>query len=172
MTGMKYKLKKKIWTQADFRVMGWHDCPIYAIQFADDILLDIDYILEWVVDEKAQCYCFWVAPATIQFMSPHNLQISVQADLVNGLEIADIKQTRVGKGAYDYQIQTQEGEIRFTSKGFKQYVRKTPILVYSQGLTDAQRGGYPFANLGIMKTGPRTLNRKTVVVPGRASVRR
>lgn len=143
MTGPKYKAKKTIWTQDDFRAMSWHDCHIYAIQFAEDILLDIDYILEWVVDDKAKCYRFWVAPATIQFSSPRSLQISVEVDFVNGLEIADIKRTRVGKGMHHYQIQTQEGEIRFTSEGFRQRIRKAPVLVKSQCLADAQRGGYP-----------------------------
>ena len=167
MTRMKHNLKKRIWTQADFRVMGWHDCPIYAVQFADDILLDIDYILEWVVDEKAKCYRFWVAPAAIQFSSPRNLQISVQADFVNGLEIADIKQTRVGTGMYDYQIQTQEGDIRFTAKGFKQHIRKTPVLVKSQCLTDAQRGGYP---LRISESSKKTSNATTSRTPAKGVI--
>jgi len=167
MTKTKYRLKKTVWTQDDFSVMGWHDCRIYAIQLADDILLDIDYILKWVVDEKEKCYRFWVAPATIRFSSPRNLQISVQVDFVNGLEIADIKQTRVGKGMYDYQIQTQEGDIRFTAKGFKQHIRKTPVLVKSQCLTDAQRGGYP---LQISESSKKTSNAATSRTPAKGVI--
>lgn len=141
---MKYKLEKNIRTQDDFRVMGWHDCPIYAIQLADDVLLDIDYILEWVLNEPDKHYRFWIAPATLQFISPYDLQVSIKADFVNGLEIADIHQTPVENGMYEYHIETQEGDIRFTSKGFKQHIRQPPMFVESQYLSEAQRGGYHF----------------------------
>lgn len=143
MREMKYKLEKDIWTQDDFKVMGWHDCPIYAIQMADDLLLDIDYILEWVLDEKANTYQFWIAPATLQFISPYDLEISVKIDFVNGLEIADIHQTPLGNGVYEYHLETQEGDIRFHSKGYRQHIRKPPVLQESQCMTEEARGGYP-----------------------------
>lgn len=140
---MKYKLEKDIWTQDDFSVMGWHDCPIYAIQLADDVLFDIDYILEWVLDEKSKNYRFWIAPATLQFISPYDLQISVKVDFVNGLEIAEIEQDPLGKGLYEYKIVTQEGDIQFKSKGYRQHIRQEPILQESQCLEADRRGGYP-----------------------------
>ena len=140
---MEYKLEKEIWSQDDFKVMGWHDCPIYAIQFANDIFLDIDYIFKWVLDEKRNRYQFWISPATLQFLSPFEMEMSVKIDFVNGLEIADINQKPLSNGVFEYHIDTQEGDIRFKSKGFRQYIRKTPVLVESQGLTEEQRGGYP-----------------------------
>jgi len=140
---MKYKLEKDVWTQDDFSVMGWHDCPIYAIQLADDILLDIDYIFEWVLDEKDRSYRFWIAPATLQFIEPYDLEISVKLDFVNGLEIADLHQKPVGNGLYEYHVETQEGDIRLKSKGYQQHIRQEPIFQESQCLTENDRAGYP-----------------------------
>lgn len=142
MTEMKYELEKNLWTQDDFEVMGWHDCPIYAIQLADDILLDIDYILKWVLDDQGKSYQFWVAPATLQFISPYDLEIAVKLDFVNGLEIADIHQTALSDGLCEYHIETQEGDIRFKSKGYKQLIRRDPALQSSQCMTESDRGGY------------------------------
>jgi hypothetical protein len=45
---------KTIWTDADFDAMGWHDNAVHAIALEPvpsdpgRLLLDIDYILEWV----------------------------------------------------------------------------------------------------------------------------
>lgn len=139
---MKYKLEKDIWTQDDFKVMGWHDCSVYAIQLADAVYLDLDYIFEWVLNEDENTYNFWVAPVTLQFISPYNLEISVKLDFVNGLEIADIHQSPIGNGLYDYHIETQEGDIKFTSHGYRQFVRKKPVLQQSQCLSSKDRDGY------------------------------
>ena len=148
MNEMKYKLEKAIWTQEDFSAMGWHDCPIYAIQLADDILLDIDYILEWVSDERTNHYSFWIAPATLQFIAPYDLEIAVKLDFVDGLEITEIEQEPLGEGLYEYKIVTQEGDIQFKSKGYRQHIRQEPILQESQCLEADQRGGYPLTSEG------------------------
>jgi hypothetical protein len=41
-----YELEKTLWTETDFEIMSWHDCPIHALAFdkEDKLLLDIDYI--------------------------------------------------------------------------------------------------------------------------------
>ena len=47
----EYKLEKWIWTEADFDVMGWHDSQIHATAFFPEdfeLVLDIDYIFDWV----------------------------------------------------------------------------------------------------------------------------
>jgi hypothetical protein len=57
MTDAPSGLSKAVWTDADFPVMGWHDCRIHAVSVAeheDDtlpptrLLLDLDYIVRWV----------------------------------------------------------------------------------------------------------------------------
>ncbi len=39
-----YLLEKTIWTDADFDLMDWHDCPVYALSFDgnNNLLFDID----------------------------------------------------------------------------------------------------------------------------------
>ena len=44
---MQFQLEKKYWTDADFDIMGWHDCTIYKMRFAEDFEMDIDYIFQW-----------------------------------------------------------------------------------------------------------------------------
>jgi hypothetical protein len=45
---------KTIWTDADFDAMSWHDNAVHAVAFEPQpsdprrLLLDIDYIVEWV----------------------------------------------------------------------------------------------------------------------------
>jgi hypothetical protein len=42
-----YNLDKWVWSDKDFEIMGWHDCPIYALKFDDKVSLDLDYIFQW-----------------------------------------------------------------------------------------------------------------------------
>lgn len=70
-------LSKAIWTDADFPVMGWHDCRIRAVsitEYEDDtvpptrLLLDLDYIVRWVDPVPPEKhFTFWIAPATLVF---------------------------------------------------------------------------------------------------------
>ncbi|MDV4012483.1 hypothetical protein BAY06_08330 [Elizabethkingia anophelis] len=52
---------KDIWTDMDFEQMGWHDNYIHAIVFPNEnqkLVLDMDYIFKWVLDEKSNLYKF------------------------------------------------------------------------------------------------------------------
>ncbi|HWZ22054.1 MAG TPA: hypothetical protein VNW06_05340, partial [Cytophagaceae bacterium] len=63
----QYHLEKKIFTEEDFDIMGWHDSLIHGISFGDNFqfLFDIDYIFKWVLEDKH--YMFWVSPCTLVF---------------------------------------------------------------------------------------------------------
>lgn len=50
-----HQLEKKIWTEADFPIMGWHDATVYGMLFQSDtsalsnqLLFDLDYIFQWI----------------------------------------------------------------------------------------------------------------------------
>ena len=74
---MTYQLEKKIWTDADFDKMGWHDSNIYKIRLTEDLELDIDYILQWNKPGlEGLPFTFWVAPATLVFKNIRNLNLS------------------------------------------------------------------------------------------------
>jgi hypothetical protein len=65
---------KTIWTDADFDAMDWHGNAVRAVAFEPAqsdpgrLLLDIDYIVEWVPPEApATALGFWICPATLVF---------------------------------------------------------------------------------------------------------
>lgn len=88
-----YDLEKEIWTEADFKVMGWHDASIWsmvsnAAQF--EYLIDLDYIFKWVNPKENETYFkFWVAPVTMVFENASAVKIDIESQ--QGLiEVADL----------------------------------------------------------------------------------
>jgi len=137
-----YKPEKLVWSESDFKTMGWHDCVIYCIEFSNNVLLDIDYIFKWVLDENDSSYKFWISPATLVFQQARNFKIEIDLDFINGLEIADIHQKILDNNEYEYHIEIQEGDIHLIASGYKQYTRKEPIFKNGQFLTEEEREGY------------------------------
>lgn len=157
-----YQLQKQLYTEADFELMSWHDCHIHAFSFNDDdeLLLDIDYMFEWVHPKKgSKYYKFWIAPCTLVFENVYN----VEFELDGGQPIIDFilrenPQTTtasayLGKAfEHDWDLVMTNGEMTFKSVGFKQYVRQLPILSGTQKLTLEVRGGISFDKLFAVKS--------------------
>jgi hypothetical protein len=148
-----YQTEKNIFTEADFEQMSWHDCPIHALSFTDDyqLLLDIDYIFEWVLMSNKKRYQFWIAPCTLIFENVYEIALeSNHTTLIIDSVTKDNPQRP--KNAeylnkdleYDWLIETTVGEISFKSVGYNQYVRKEPVLLRSQKLDLQNRGGVSF----------------------------
>ncbi|CAI9673591.1 MULTISPECIES: hypothetical protein [Elizabethkingia] len=134
---------KDIWTDMDFEQMGWHDNYIHAILFPNEnqkLVLDIDYIFKWVLNETSTLYDFWVSPSNLIFMDVLNLKINLDFQNTVGLGIQDINRSNPrpypnGKGLkWDYSIFTDNGSIVFESSGFVQNIKKQPILTNSTTL--------------------------------------
>ena len=132
---------KDIWTDVDFEEMGWHDSYIYNISFPDEnqkLILDIDYIFKWVLDEKSNLYNFWVSPSKLIFLDVLHLRIDLDFQNTVGLDIQDINRSNPqlypnGKDIkWDYLILTDNGSISFESSGYIQNIIKQPILSTSQ----------------------------------------
>lgn len=152
----EYQLEKWVWTEADFDRMGWHDCPIHGIstvsEFSDrlELLLDLDYIFEWINQGAGRPLAFRVAPATLVFENVYSLRMDIdsrQAGLNldelrrEGEEHAPDETTRYWR----WNLDLHEGNIRFLSSGFRQYVRKQPVLAQGRQLLDLKsRGGVSF----------------------------
>lgn len=136
---MGYKLKKKIWTDADFEQMGWHDCSIYKVRLTEDLEFDIDYILKWnKPDMEGLPFTFWVAPATLVFKSIQNLSFDFDIGLGKAFEIEGIER---GDGSR-WRIITRHGDIQFNSKGYEQYIRQEPFFEFEQAISFVERSGY------------------------------
>ena len=135
---------KKIWTDDDFEIMGWHDCRIYGLHILNEIIFDIDYIFKWDLNQSTNCYSFWISPATLVFHNPHDLNINIDLDFINGLEIADLNREILNTKEFKWIMQTQEGDISFVASGYSQFIRKLPQFSNSQFLSSEQRNGYCF----------------------------
>lgn len=143
----KYQLEKWIWNQNDFEQMGWHDNPIWAMSFDDNVKFDLDYIFNWVKPAGAYGgYRFWISPVTLIFLSPTRFKVEMETDFVNGLEIADIER-EISNGKSTYIIEDQEGRILIETEEYRQIVRRPPTLQISQALTELERGPISFSEL-------------------------
>lgn len=149
----KYELKKWVWTEVDFEGMDWHDSRIHALAFLPDefeIVFDVDYILQWIHPESDEVrFQFWIAPATLVFENVYDLEFEIKS-FNGGLEIDNIRREderlprnaqHIGREAeWQWVMEFQEGEIKFRSAGYKQYIRDSPVLGENQTLELKSRG--------------------------------
>ncbi len=154
-----FTLKKSIWTQDDYEIMGWHDASIYGLTFlplngngVSHLVFDIDYIFKWVnpIPPK-QIFSFWVAPCTLVFKDTFEVTINIdrRGGTTDMLEIADLYlvdkvEQETDKWIYEWDIELQDGLIKFKSSGFDQIVRLPPKFTDEQVLTLNERNGISF----------------------------
>lgn len=136
-----FEMEKWVWTEADFKEMGWHDSRIYALRFLPEkheFVLDIDYILQWNHPLPGKnTFSFWVSPATLVFENVYDLGFDIGSSTGN-LEIDSILRTneKIPRNSefidkdqeWEWIISCQEGEIKFNSVGYKMYVRTAPLF--------------------------------------------
>lgn len=134
---------KEIWTEADFEHMGWHDSHIHAISFPNEDLelsLDIDYLFKWILDDTSNLYNFWMSPCILLFFNVLNLKIYIDFQNIIGLNILNINRhnSRLSPNGkttlWDFEIVTDKGYIKFEASGYRQVVKKQPVLSQSQVL--------------------------------------
>lgn len=153
-----YELEKAIWTQEDFKLMGWHDSIIHGISFSNQpetfeasLLFDIDYIFQWVLDEASQSYSFFVSPCTLIFYEVVDLNMAISFGRLcsTEFEIADIHLEGENQHSdtyknYSWRIETQRGDISFEAVKFEQYVREYPKHIQGQYFELNERNGVSF----------------------------
>ena len=140
------------WSHKDFEKMGWHDCMIHGIVFKwenHELVLDIDYILEWINPENDETYYkFRISPATLIFFNVWNLNLNLEDSLKT--QIVDLTRTAPSKprgnatGAdntleYNWVIETTNGVLSFKASGYNQFTRVEPILFDKQFLKSSER---------------------------------
>jgi hypothetical protein len=141
----EYELEKWIWTEKDFRQMGWHDATIYGLRLSESLELDIDYIFQWnQPDIEGFQFTFWVAPATLVFERPTDLSFELTQSFDDKwLEIDDIEMEIVDNKSI-WTIITQQGDISFKADSYKQIIRKSPTFQLGQSIPYDERGGISF----------------------------
>ncbi len=145
-----YKLEKRVWSDKDFAVMGWHDCQIYKIALEGNgnngnLLMDIDYILKWNQPElEGLPFTFWIAPATIAFRNINQLHFDFELSFDDSFEIDEIQRSE-SETNYQWTIITQEGYIQFLGHGYDQFIRQDPFYEFGQAIPYFDRYGYSLA---------------------------
>lgn len=148
----EFNFEKWVWTEADFDQMGWHDVRIYAIAFSPgdfELAFDIDYIFQWSSPKPAEKYFkFWIAPATLLFTNVNEVEFDIEsynAKLeINELSRTDPRQPRnaeyINRSCeWLWTVDCQQGEIRFRSVGYEQFIRALPQLSASQTIDKRTR---------------------------------
>ena len=152
----------------DASLPSWHDNPIYGMHWrsADpdrglwrsELVLDIDYILEWVPSGDG-CVKFRTAPAILIFHDAADLEISLDSRAgdgyrryLNELSIHHIGRQRVdGEPAYyRWRIDLNApagGVLRFGAARFSQILTAAPLLCGEQRYPGDQRPPFTLAAL-------------------------
>lgn len=140
-------------TDEYFDEMSWHDVKIHAIAFDSDnfqLLLDIDYICEWI--PKGKRYLFKVAPATLVFRNVHDFIMSTSGCDLIILDIYRDNPVRPHNSSYiDEQTEydwsfdlASGGEVSFKSTGYTQFIRQQPVTIKRQSMELDERAGISF----------------------------
>lgn len=144
---LHYEVEKKVWTDADFAVMGWHDAPIYGMAFFSDsgnlcneLVFDLDYIFQWIDPiPPERHFSFWIAPATLVFKDIRDLNVQMETAPPStfDFEILDIHRLEqfnspTGESFWKWHIELGNGNIYFSAGSYEQITRQQPILSNSQ----------------------------------------
>ena len=150
------KIDKWVRSDDDFKEMSWHDVVIHGLATSNEMLsgpdeeprfeppkmlFDIDYILNWRESHAERRADFWVSPATLVFEEVSNLNVNFGCKSGKPLLVI----YSIGREGRHWTISLDEGQISFDSGGFKQYIRREPVLKsHFTYLTDSERGGFSF----------------------------
>ena len=143
------------WGTEDFDDMSWHDTHVHGLRLTEfdpdngtaELILDIDYILEWLDNDGA--FSFVVSQASLQFHQIFGLQLSLDyAKPSAGMcpfRLAGIEREYVtystGHIACKWRLDVEwpTGQIAFESPGFTQRLVGQPYTQPSQSLEPSQR---------------------------------
>ena len=143
------------WTTADFDKLSWHDNAIHGFSFREgpeavgDLVLDIDFILEWLCDRSSGSCDFRVAPATLTFHEVSDLVLSLDYVTTTAAlcapSIGEITRQELiypndyKSFAWTISINWPSGSICFHASGFTQVLRAEAIVASEQSLAPDQR---------------------------------
>ena len=149
-------MTERIWTDKDYDAMSWHDNAIHGMRFIEgqdgcgELVLDIDYILEWIKVENY--FTFRCQPATLIFRGVSDLRMTIdyasQSAGFSPFSIDGIErrsEQRVGYVAYLWKIPINwpDGEITFEATGFEQLSRGESRLTDAGALKPEERLNNP-----------------------------
>lgn len=123
----------QVWTDEQFDEMSWHDNCVHALRIvegihgAGELILDLDYILEWI--EAEESFRFRILPVTLKFRGVTNLRISLDYATptialgpfsIHAIERKIEQRERYVAQVWKLLINSPVGEITFEAQGFEQ----------------------------------------------------
>ena len=142
------------WSEQDFDDLSWHDNAVHAIRViegeygAGKLILDIDFILEWLRDDSGEIR-FKIAPAALEFHDVTHLKIALDYETPTaGLTpfTLDRIERRIEKRdgyeaiLWELVVNWPHGGITFEAKGFRQVLRGPAVVSAQQVLSAEARG--------------------------------
>ncbi len=142
------------WTEADFDDLSWHDNVVHALRLVEGeygaglLILDIDYILEWLRDDSGEIL-FRIAPASLEFQDVTHLKITLDYDTPSAgltpFSLDRIERRMERRDRYEAILWTLGvnwpiGSIKFEAKGFRQFLRGPAVVSSQQRLSVELRG--------------------------------
>lgn len=142
------------WYTADFDALSWHDVRVHGFRIVEggqgvaELVLDIDFILEWPSSEEGG-YRFRVAQAILQFHEVFGLRFMLDyvacsagmtAFSIGRIEreiIGDDEREQVCRWRID--VNWPEGFLEFEASGFSQWLVGEIVEQEGQTLDPAQR---------------------------------
>lgn len=144
----------KKWVTEDFDKMSWHDVHVHGFRLIEgehgtgELVLDIDYILEWVRNKES--FSFRIAPATLLFYEISNLRfcldyatptIGIVPFSLNAIKREPITYPTGHKSfRWDLEINCPDGNLSFECPGFTQTLRESDRISSLQRLLPSERG--------------------------------
>lgn len=138
------------WTDADFDSMSWHDNHVHGLELRDgehgagELVLDLDYILEWICIERGSC-SFRIVPACLTFHGVTDLRIALdyqaRSAAMGPFSLHAIEREPMFEGVWKWRLDVNwpNGSIEFTARGFTQVATAPEVVKDEQSLTRAER---------------------------------
>jgi hypothetical protein len=136
--------------------MSWHDNIVHGIRIRNpddetydfDLMLDLDYILEWLPVENT--FDFVIAPAILVFHSVNHLKFNfklsykedIGIDWIDREEITTESDLKAAIRIWRFRIHLhneQPDTITFKAMGFTQELTKAPVVSQRMWLEDVER---------------------------------
>jgi hypothetical protein len=146
---------QKTWKEKDFDLLNWHDSSVHSFSIQEGengtgtLMLDIDYITRWPLQDAGPPPTFSVAPANLIFYEVSDLAISINYAAssagITPFTIQQIvrQQKKYPNGYSSYrwviEINWPAGSIEFVAKEFSMTLTADSIETTSQTLTREQR---------------------------------
>ena len=147
-------MTSKHWTDADFPEMSWHDVHVHGLRLIEgehgtgELILDIDYILEWLKKDKT--FAFRIAPAVLQFHQISGLRmaldyarptIGIVPFSLSGIRREPITyKTGYQSFRWFLEVNCPEGSLEFEAPSFTQTLSGPELVSPNQRLLPAERG--------------------------------